>query len=217
LVSLRARWSSAEHAQAAAVLLAIEDPRRRYRAERALAVLQPLLETTLVARSPTLMIADQPERIGQLRHAHPAALLLVLLREDADAARALDAGADAVLARDAPAELRARVRALLRRRSPAAPGVVAVGPLEIDFRARRVALANAPLPLRPREFALLACLASEPGRVFTKRLRCWGGREPPVGSRALETQIVRLRRCLGRHATLVVTVWSVGYVLTEQH
>ncbi|MGD0980476.1 MAG: winged helix-turn-helix domain-containing protein [Solirubrobacteraceae bacterium] len=200
------------------VLLAIEDPRRRYRAARALAALEPLLETTLVAATPELVIADEPARIAQLRQAHPAALLLMLLTERGDAAGALDAGADGVLERDAPAELRARVRALLRRLSSVAPGGVAVGPLQIDVRARRVALAGAPLPLRPREFALLACLASEPGRVFTKRellRRCWSGHEPPARSRALETQIFRLRRRLGRHAALLVTVWSVGYVLTE--
>jgi DNA-binding response OmpR family regulator len=199
-------------------LLAIEDPGRRHRAERALASLQPLLETTLAASRPELVLADGSERIVQLRLVHPSALLLVFLQEGDDAGAAFDAGADAVLARDAPAELRARVRAMLRRRSPAPPGGLAVGPLEIDIRARQVALAGAPLALRPREFALLACLASEPGRVFTKQelvRRCWGERQPPARSRALDTQIVRLRRRLGAHARLLVTVWSVGYMLTE--
>jgi DNA-binding response OmpR family regulator len=199
-------------------LLAIEDPRQRYRAERALAALSPQLETTLVASRPELVVADEPERIVQLRQEHPSALLLVYLQEGDDVARALDAGADSVLTRDAPAELRARARALLRRSSPKPPGGVAVGPLQIDIRARQVSLAGAPLALRPREFALLACLASEPGRVFTKRelvRLCWGGHEPLARSRALEAQIGRLRRGLGCYATLLVTVWSVGYVLTE--
>jgi DNA-binding response OmpR family regulator len=163
------------------------------------------------------VIVDDPERIGQLRSTHPGALLLVLLPSRTDARRALERGADAVVARGVPAELRARVRALLRRQSASA-GTVAVGPLRIDPRARQVIAGGMPLTLRPREFALLACLASEPGRVFTKRelVRiCWGEREPPARSRALETQIGRLRRRLGRHATLLVTVWSVGYVLTE--
>jgi DNA-binding response OmpR family regulator len=183
-----------------------------------LAALRPQLVTTFVASRPELVIADRSERIVELREVHPSALLLVFLEERGDAVAALDSGADAVLARDAPAELRARVRALLRRRSPAPPGGVAVGPLEIDVRARQVALAGEPLTLRPREFALLACLASEPGRVFTKRelvRSCWGGREPSPRSRALETQIVRLRRHLGCHGALLVTVWSVGYMLTE--
>jgi DNA-binding response OmpR family regulator len=217
-VSLRARWSSAEHTRAAEVLLAIEDPRRRYGAERALAGLRPLLETTLIASRPSLVITDEQERIAPLRQAHPNALLLVLLAHRADAGGALDAGADAVLSRDAPAELRARARALLRRLSPAGPGTVAVGPIQIDFRARRATLAGAPLTLRPREFEVLACLACEPGRVFTKRqlvLLCWGGHQRSARSRALDAQIARLRRRLGRHSALLVTVWGVGYVLTE--
>jgi uroporphyrinogen-III synthase len=77
-------------------------------------------------------------------------------------------------------------------------------------------LAGSPLELRPREFALLATLASRPGVVFTKAELielCWRGALPD-GSRALEVQIGRLRRALGPHAHLLVTVWSVGYRLT---
>ena len=91
-------------------------------------------------------------------------------------ARVLGPGADASRASESPASPSVQ----------SAPGGVAVGPLEIDVRARRVALAGAPLVLRPREFALLSCLASEPGRVFTKRelvRLCWGGHEPPARSR----------------------------------
>jgi DNA-binding response OmpR family regulator len=200
------------------VLLAIADPRERYRAERALSVLRPSVSTTGVSRGPALVISDQLDELEQLRPVYPDALLLAVIAASADASRALDAGADAVVVRGAPVELRARVRALLRREAGAWPDVTAIGALQIDLRTRHVAAGGVTLTLRPREYTLLACLASEPGRVFTKRelvRRCWGEREPPPHSRALETQIVRLRRRLGNHAALLVTVWSVGYVLTE--
>lgn len=180
-------------------------------------MLGPAVETSRVAPCPALVVADELERIPGLLSAYGAALVLVLLTSRSDAARALDAGADGVVAKNAPAELRARVRALLRRRSGGWPAAVAVGPLQIDLRGRCVAVGGARLALRAREFALLACLASEPGRVFTKReliLCCWAGNDPPARSRALEAQIVRLRRQLGRHAPMLVTVWGVGYVLT---
>jgi DNA-binding response OmpR family regulator len=93
-----------------------------------------------------------------------------------------------------------------------------VGDLQIDHLRGRVTLAGARLALTPREYAVLATLASEPGRTFTKaelRLRCWSHSPPPAGGRGLETQICRLRRRLGAHAPLLVTVWSVGYRLHD--
>jgi DNA-binding response OmpR family regulator len=72
--------------------------------------------------------------------------------------------------------------------------------------------------LRRREYEVLAVLAEEPGRVFTKSelLRAiWGG--PAAGqTRALDVQVARLRRRLGAHAGLLVTVWGVGYRLGER-
>ena len=101
----------------------------------------------------------------------------------------LEPGADVVRA-GAEAELAARVRALLRR----APTT----------------------RLSAGERRLLACLASAPGRVFTKaelRAAIWGGQAPPASSRALEAQVTRLRRSLGPDGPALVTVWSVGYRL----
>ena len=139
-------------------------------------------------RRPALVVCDQPQRIGRLARAHPQALLLAVLGPADDVVQALEAGADGVVCAGADAELAARARALLRR-------------------ARR---------LSPAERALLACLASQPGRVFTKaelRTAIWGERPPPAAGRALEAQVARLRRALGPHGPTLVTVWSVGYRL----
>jgi DNA-binding response OmpR family regulator len=168
-------------------------------------------------RTPRLVVADDSHSVAELRRRYPAALLLVLLAAPCDARRALDQGADAVTPLGAPAELRARVRALLRRAAGVAPATAVVGPLSIDFERHVVRADGAPLQLRPREFTLLACLASDPGRVFSKRellAACWKRQQPPAHSRALEAQISRLRRRLGPHGRGLVTVWSVGYLLT---
>jgi DNA-binding response OmpR family regulator len=98
---------------------------------------------------------------------------------------------------------------------PPDPALVRVGPLEIDSRARLATLAGQPLELTRREYELLAHLAAAPGRVFTKGellTEIWGH---PVGSstRRLDTLVARLRRRLGEHRALLVTVWGVGYRL----
>lgn len=200
----------------------IADRAERARVEVALAPLRPAFCTTFRTGRAALVIADERAPIAGLRRDQPTAALLVLLTSRHDVARVLDSGADGVLDHGLrPAELRARVRALLRRAQgtvAAAPPVRRLGALRIDFRARRVALAGVPLALAPREYALLACLAVEPGRVFTKgelRNHFWRDRPPCDSSRNLETQIVRLRRRLGAHGAMLVTVWSVGYRLLE--
>jgi DNA-binding response OmpR family regulator len=203
-------------------LLVIADGAERVRVELALAPLRPAFCTTRRTGRAALVIADERTPIAGLRRDQPTAALLVLLTSRRDVARVLDSGADGVLDHGLrPAELRARVRALLRRAQgtvAAAPAVRRLGALRIDFRARRVALAGVPLALGPREYALLACLAAEPGRVFTKgelRSHCWRDRPSCESGRSLETQIVRLRRRLGAHGSMLVTVWSVGYRLLE--
>jgi DNA-binding response OmpR family regulator len=95
------------------------------------------------------------------------------------------------------------------------PARLRVGPIEVDTRARLATLAGQPLELTRREYELLAHLAAAPGRVFTKGellTEVWG---QPVGtsSRRLDTMVARLRRRLGEHRALLVTVWGVGYRL----
>jgi DNA-binding response OmpR family regulator len=199
------------------VLVLVAVRRDRLRVERALA---PLGLGIADGRDPAVIVLGGAERLEDVRLAHPFAPILALLGGREDAALVLDSGADGVLrGLERPAELRARVRALMRRADGSVAGhtVRGVGALRIDFRARCVALDGLSVALSPSEYALLACLASDPGRVFTKTelsRRCWG--DPGHGGgRRLETQIVRLRRRLGAHAPMLVTVWSVGYRLSD--
>ena len=158
-----------------------------------------------------IVIAARVECVAELRLGCPGALVLAVLDRPGLAAAALDAGADAVVCAGAPLELWARVRALARRAEMADRQ----GALTLDHRARTALVDGVAVELRPREFALLACLASAPGRVFTKGelvAACWPNRPPP-DSRALDAQIGRLRHKLGRGSASLLTVWSVGYRL----
>jgi DNA-binding response OmpR family regulator len=151
--------------------------------------------------------------VAALRAAHPRMPIMVVGIRRGLVAAALDAGADAVLAGPPrPDELRARLRAIARRREPA----VRVGPLEIHHAARVARLDGSALALGRREYDLLACLASSPGSVFTKDgllRRCWPPNAYDPTGRALERCASRLRRRLGRHGSMLVTVRGIGYRL----
>jgi DNA-binding response OmpR family regulator len=116
-------------------------------------------------------------------------------------------------------ELRARVRALLRRADRRGrSGRLRVGDLEVDTLARSVRLRGRPVPVSQKEFALLRALASEPTRVFTKDelLRTiWGFRARGT-TRTLDSHACRLRNKLGTHGDhFIVNVWGVGYRLVD--
>jgi len=147
-------------------------------------------------------------------------ILLAPSSDPVERVRALDRGADDVIGRPfAYEELLARIRALLRRSSTGTAEVFVAGDLVVDRRTRRVSVRDAMLTLSAKEFELLARLASEPHRVFTKEelLReVWGFRA--LGrTRTLESHASRLRKKLrlGDEDRYIVNVWGVGYRLLE--
>jgi DNA-binding response OmpR family regulator len=140
--------------------------------------------------------------------------------DSVDRARALEDGADDVLAWPCDyEELRARIRAVLRRSAPEPPERLSAGELRIDLRTRRVTVRGEPVVLAGRELELLVKLASDPYRVFTKEqlLReVWGFRS--LGrTRTLDSHASRLRRKLAREGAgpFVLNVWGVGYKLLD--
>jgi two-component system alkaline phosphatase synthesis response regulator PhoP len=141
---------------------------------------------------------------------------------EADRVRGLRLGADDYV--DKPfgfSELLARIEAVLRR-SPRAPRLgdrVIVGTLSIDLRSQRAWLDGDPLELRPREFRVLAYLASRRNEVVSREelLRSvWGYRRPP-DTRTVDVHVARLRRKIEADPgspRLLVTVARRGYRLS---
>jgi two-component system, OmpR family, KDP operon response regulator KdpE len=150
----------------------------------------------------------------------PIIILSALDAEDRKVA-ALNGGAnDYVTKPFSMAELEARIRAVLRTRSPDAddpmPASLTVGSLEFDFVHHEVHRVGRKVELTAKEFALLAYLAHHAGRTCTQQMilgAVWG---PGYDD---ETQYVhayvhRLRQKLGDEAgTLIQTTPGVGYSL----
>ena len=146
-------------------------------------------------------------------------LLLTARATEADRVEGLESGADDYLVKPFGAgELVARIRALLRRVDAgvgAGAGVVAFGPLRVDRARARVRLDGRELDLTRREFDLLAFLAANPGRVFSRAElldRVWGpdflGTE-----RTVDQHVAQLRAHLGEG--WIETLRGRGYRLPD--
>jgi DNA-binding response OmpR family regulator len=134
----------------------------------------------------------------------------------------LEIGADDYLAKPfEPAELVARVEAVLRRRRPGArlpDGCLAFGPYVLDRKARRLLdPAGREVPLAAMELELVAAFARHPGRVLSRDalLDLAPARGDDPFDRAIDNRITRLRRKLERDAAkpeLIKTVRGAGYL-----
>ena len=147
-------------------------------------------------------------------------IVLAASSDPVERVRALERGADDAVGRPfAYDELLARIRALIRRTAGPTEDVIVAGDLVIDRPTRRVHVRDTQVFLSAKEFELVAKLASEPYRVWTKEelLReVWGFRA--LGrTRTLESHASRVRKklCIATEDRFVVNVWGVGYRMLE--
>ncbi len=157
----------------------------------------------------------------QLRASSDAAIIVVTARgEEKDRVLALDEGADDYLVKPfGLAELLARIRAVLRRGQRTGTGgeVLRHGPLTVDLRTRKVTMGDTEVALTPKEFAILECLITDPGRLISRQEiveRAWD--EHWYGpTKVLDVHLAALRRKLG-DPTLIETVYGHGFRLADR-
>lgn len=162
---------------------------------------------------------DGFEVLKRLRAESSVNILLLTARgEDVDRIIGLEFGADDYLPKPFnPRELLARMRAILRRHSTAAPqevGVLHVQDLELDLAARAVVQGGNRLDLTDVEFGLLEVLMRSAGKVVNRDELSEAvlGRKFDPFDRSLDMHVSRLRRKL-RQEDQVKTVRGVGYQL----
>ncbi len=175
----------------------------------------------LEAAEPDLVLLDigLPDTDGfslcrELRSRSAVPIIMVTAKgEEVDRVVGLEVGADDYIVKPFGfRELIARIRAVSRRTGdrPAQHAVV-LGALELDTRSRRVSLGGRALDLTPKEFDLLALLASDPGAVISRARileevwqTTWFG-----GAKTIDVHVAALRKKLG-DASWIETVRGVG-------
>jgi DNA-binding response OmpR family regulator len=153
------------------------------------------------------------------RRIHTPILLLTARDSVDDRVQGLDCGADDYLVKPfAMRELLARLRALLRRQQPFAPGCLEMGGLVMDPGKHTVERDRQEIDLTPKEYALLEFFLRHPGQVVTRDMieqHIWNY-EFECESNVIDVYVRRLRRKIDDPfpVKLLATVRGIGYRLT---
>lgn len=180
------------------------------------------------AHHPDVILLDvsMPKRDGfsvcrTIRETSQVPIIMVTARgEDYERIMGLDIGADDYIVKPfSPAEVLARVRAVLRRLQrdeKSTPAVIQRGSLQIFTDRYEVAIQDQPIQITKKEFEILWVLAEHPGRVYTREHlldQIWGI-DYYGDTRTVDSHVKRLRQKLAEvdHPDWSVhTVWGVGY------
>ncbi|MGW3417145.1 response regulator transcription factor [Streptomyces phaeochromogenes] len=196
-------------------------------------------------REPDLLVLDvmMPRADGldvvRILRAEGREVLVMMLTarstED-DLLLGLDLGADDYVTKPfSPRELVARVRTLLRRNrgsdgpapavsdptpGAAGDGALSVGALRVDPARHEVSVGGTPVVCTPGEFRILAAMAAEPDRVFTRQrlLEELHGFDKYISGRTVDVHVMNLRKKIElapRRPDRLLTVFGVGYKLTD--
>jgi two-component system response regulator ResD len=163
---------------------------------------------------------DGREVCRQIRSTSRVPIIMLTARaEEVDRIVGLELGADDYVVKPfSPRELVARVKAVLRRGTAAAEEAetLTFPGLRVDRTQHRLEVDGEEVHLTPTEFRLLWCLASQPGRVFSRAElldKIWGY-DSESDARTVDVHIKRLRqktRAAEKRSFAIATVWGLGY------
>jgi two-component system, OmpR family, alkaline phosphatase synthesis response regulator PhoP len=187
---------------------------------------------TARAEKPDLIVLDLglPEIDGldvtrALRRESDVPIIMLTARaEEADKLVGLELGADDYLTKPfSPRELVARARALFRRIDSAVAGgeVIRAGDVTLDLGRMRATVGDREVELTPTEFQLLATLARQPGRVFTRAqlLDAVHGIAFESYERAIDAHVKNIRHKIepnAREPKYIQTIYGVGYRFADR-
>jgi DNA-binding response OmpR family regulator len=157
------------------------------------------------------------------RESHVPIIMLTARVEESDRLLGLELGADDYITKPfSPRELVARVQAVLRRSARAMPpaDVIRLGDLTLDVPSLKVSRGRDEIDLTSTEFRLLAAMARQPGRVFTRAqlLEAVRGSDVESFDRAIDTHVKNIRRKIEadpRDPKYIETVYGIGYRCAE--
>jgi two-component system alkaline phosphatase synthesis response regulator PhoP len=162
---------------------------------------------------------DGFEVCRQLRHAevHAPILVLTAKTQESDKVLGLEVGADDYVTKPfSPRELRARIKALLRRTASEMPKKFRFGDVDLDFPRAEVRRGGKPVEITPFEFKLLAMLIRNRGRVVSRDElleKVWG-RGIYVTDRVIDTHVTNLRKKIEpkpAEPRYLISVRGMGY------
>lgn len=172
------------------------------------------------------MLPDQSgirllSRIRADRQFNPLPVIMLTAKSmEEDKIAGLDHGADDYITKPfSPRELIARIKTVLRRKAPEhGQGILSAGPIVLDPVSCSVMLNEQKVDIGHAEFKLLKFFMAHPDRVFSRSQlldKVWGD-HVVIEERTVDVHVLRLRKVLKTSETLIKTVRSVGYMLSEK-